>query len=1074
MGSEWTPPQQDGLARSPLAQALDVFTHRHLREDSIRQAGELRRLCRQHATGFAIEELGMLSRVLYAVAEEAWLIPNVRKEFLSLVRLSGVPWRQEATAQAADEAGGAAVLEALCSLAFLPAHDVQEAACLATHALFEPTPSRQTSIDALVKSAAPAALLAKLREMDSAGGKEAQRARLLQLLFLYARVSPSVCEHLVSEGAVEHVLNCVGGVDGFDKSSVAAARPRTAPPTRTNLRPSANGWPSTLDMVRPKDLCAENDSSDAEDDVNSKQGRPISAPLSRRVRDANSRGATARPHACARQGTGPCSSPLSAPAQQQQRLHGVTLDVLSSLRLELLVVLSDQASQCVLPILTNSAAIRALFPLFDSLFQDAKSRPSKLQRNAAVGLLHDISRWPGGPGVLKATPVLASLVHMFDVLSNPQTLGEARRGVNAEDCELRLRILSVLHQCAAHGAADALAATRIVEVGMGYIESELEPPPAVLPSAFIKSGATPPHRLKALLFGFEPVQREMIQDQVVGLLQELAHAVPHAFNDHSLTTASQAIRQWVPLLGGNSPPPRLLPGVLELVARLGSAHPTELGGCVSALVSLVALHDGSRLGGLALGKSGAGRIRFERQSAGLLLLALDALDPLMADSDCFDRACESELVGMLLSLLESHSSTPLHDEHLLLALLHVLANISAFGEAHAIWPQLVAQIHEFRGVAVLIKWLQTWPLVLVPVAFAAIADWLRVDVLLQDFVNWHTPEHGIPAALCRMLVVWERFEAVRGHDAFSRELARELQPGDCRPDGMDLLEPTRSPLAACGEACFDAGAAVRLPTSVATAASESAGVHAKMYSAIVHLRRAKVPLPRMSDGSASPYREVALLHAAESALEMHIYRAWRELHVDINTADFTPIKEDEELMRRTDAEGASRIEDLWVTQAEMRAVHLAHEDHEANDVIKRFAHSKEVQKKGVQIRPHGKPSFDQRRRGRHQMQEMLKNALILNPPDEATLRAANFTQAHFDEDGVCCEQFMSDLARAEAQWLAEAKTAPEEDAADSDTDGSISNGDIPEQPGREGDACADAPVAVNVLEARIDVKHGVS
>ncbi|KAL3911564.1 MAG: hypothetical protein SGPRY_008647 [Prymnesium sp.] len=169
--------------------------------------------------------------------------------------------------------------------------------------------------------------------------------------------------------------------------------------------------------------------------------------------------------------------------------------------------------------------------------------------------------------------------------------------------------------------------------------------------------------------------------------------------------------------------------------------------------------------------------------------------------------------------------------------------------------------------------------------------------------------------------------------------------------------------------------------------------------------------------TSPPHEAIALLHRASPHLTTSppLHLTTSPPHLPIQEGwEMTP--EDEERVDKAHAHGARRAEALWEKQAQMRSAQLqVHED------VLEFAHSKVTNLSNTLTRPERKISLDQRRRAKHHLEEMFKRARAPPPPDEATIRDAEYTQAYFDKDGVCRKQFRSELASAEARWRAEAE-----------------------------------------------------
>ena len=247
-----------------LQQAVDAFQHRHLRDDTDRQSGELRRLCRLHASGFCLNDLQTLARVLVPAGEQAVRAPNVCKELIALLGLVGRHWRLQPSAKpnpdpdAPEPGDRASVLSALGYLVTLPSTSLQEASFLATRSLVEATtsvPSRQgqaerrATIAAVGPSGAPGMVLAKAQELDGAGSDEAWLVRCFDLLVTYGRVSASAMQSLAEAGAIQHMLRCVAAEASGERESTLLPKPhrrgrilRRQCASRLAARLTRRGW----------------------------------------------------------------------------------------------------------------------------------------------------------------------------------------------------------------------------------------------------------------------------------------------------------------------------------------------------------------------------------------------------------------------------------------------------------------------------------------------------------------------------------------------------------------------------------------------------------------------------------------------------------------------------------------------------------------------------------------------------------------------------------------------------------------------------------------------------------------
>lgn len=272
----------------PLSSALQAFSHRHLRDEPSRQAAELRRIARLHPSGFCREDLALLTPLLLAAAQSAMTQSNVRMELTAVIRLAGLPWyRPKGTRLLTDPVSrgdGAALLSALATIATLPSPDLLAAAGGALTSLLEPSLwpvdrgaqiERESTLAELPRSGAPATILNGFCALHAAS-TDATCIAFVDLLLVQARSSRAACKQLVDAGVVNHMLHItrspsrLGSARPYSKS-----RPHTAPLTRAGeTEESEEVKEEPLDRIRPADLNAEIESSDAEDDAISPPSSP--------------------------------------------------------------------------------------------------------------------------------------------------------------------------------------------------------------------------------------------------------------------------------------------------------------------------------------------------------------------------------------------------------------------------------------------------------------------------------------------------------------------------------------------------------------------------------------------------------------------------------------------------------------------------------------------------------------------------------------------------------------------------------------------------------------------------------
>lgn len=301
----------------PLQQALDAFTHRHLRSDVARQRDELRRLCRLHASGFYLYELQTLSQLLAAADEQCVTDSGVADALSKLLQISSIPWRRQATPDTATHAANrVAMLDSLGILACCRADGVHEAATEALFALLEPPKEGPRSeegqqreaesrsvVAALESSALAVAVLSHVKTLSQEDARSyARLVRCLSLLQRLCRASFTLCQKLIDAGAVRQILQRVstmkdGGGPLPSARGAQQARPNTAP----SRRPQDTR--QSLDTTRLADTAQDVDSSDAEDDARSPPSCPKervgSAGSTRSAPTIGSRVVSAKPRAAA-------------------------------------------------------------------------------------------------------------------------------------------------------------------------------------------------------------------------------------------------------------------------------------------------------------------------------------------------------------------------------------------------------------------------------------------------------------------------------------------------------------------------------------------------------------------------------------------------------------------------------------------------------------------------------------------------------------------------------------------------------------------------------------------------------
>ena len=326
------------------------------------------------------------------------------------------------------------------------------------------------------------------------------------------------------------------------------------------------------------------------------------------------------------------------------------------------------------------------------------------------------------------------------------------------------------------------------------------------------------------------------------------------------------------------------------------------------------------------------------------------------------------------------------------------------------------------------KLLPACPPPLLPIAFAALNEWLRDERLLDDFVRWRAPQTataktppGSTDALCRVLRLWALHES----DPRVVELLRTAPRGHERVPAVALLEPlppTGPPPRAEWERT-DASRDAAVSSELADRAPYCVELHSKVFCVVMQLRRAGVPLPAPGEPAMAALNAF-LLVAAESAADLRISRAWREMERELAAEGVSPLPADAARVAAVRAAGGSRVEGVWAAQEELfdsAADAEAFEMRLGYEVFIRNA----LREGGKEGRGDvGKKSLEQARRGKIQMERVVANG---RKPVAYRGRSyeedAAATAAHFDESGAVAAGHASSIAQRDAEWLASARAS---------------------------------------------------